>query len=78
MKDTPQRFTLVDEVEEKKAKHLIDDATRQRRSRFTWWIIGIILLFIILNATGVIQSGHFEPRTSGAQTQQVKEYQGER
>lgn len=62
MKDTPQRFTLVDEVEEKKAKHLIDDATRQRRSRLAWAIIGIIILFMLLNAMGIIETGNFAPR----------------
>jgi flagellar basal body-associated protein FliL len=76
MKEAPQRFTLVDEVEEKKAKQRIDDATRKRRSHLVWICIGAILLVMLLNGMGIIQTGHFE-RDPAQQAKELSDQQKE-
>jgi hypothetical protein len=64
VKEAPQRFTLVEDSEPRKVQPTIDPIIKKRRSRLIWICIGIFLLFRLLNATGIISSGHFDREPS--------------
>ncbi len=79
MKEAPQRFTLVEDTQEKKVDPAVAAITKKRRSHLAWACIGIFILFRMLNSCGEMVSdpqanstGTFEPGTPRVQAQQWK------